>query len=187
MRSTWKLRILVLAACFGGAIVSHAAGPVYEVNTTNDGADVAPGDGMCDADPTPAVQCTLRAAFTEASFRPSPGSEEALVKLQALTYKLTLGIGVPDDFRNGDLYATGKLRVEGAGMNATVIDANLIDRFLEADAAFDVTLVDLRIVNGRSGAHGKGGAIRSLGKLTLIRCFLAFHRTVDDEGGAIAA
>jgi hypothetical protein len=181
-----KLRVFILASCFAGAIAAHAAGPVYQVNTANDGADVAPGDGICDADPTPAVQCTLRAAFTEASFRANPGVEEAVVKLQALTYKLTIGAGVPDDFRNGDLYATGKLRVEGAGMNATVIDANMVDRFLEADAASDVTLVDLRIVNGRPGSHGKGGAIRSLGKLTLIRCFVALNQTVADDGGAIA-
>lgn len=43
-----------------------------EVNTNQDGADLDPSDGACDAAATAGLQCTLRAAIAEANARPGP-------------------------------------------------------------------------------------------------------------------
>src|SRR5262245_14668351 len=44
------------------------AGRIFIVNTTNDGVDTSPGDGLCDTDiNTPGEQCSLRAAIMEAN------------------------------------------------------------------------------------------------------------------------
>src|SRR6476659_9272892 len=52
----------------------QVAGRIFIVNTTNDGVDVAPGDGLCDTDiNTPGEQCSLRAAIIEANA--SPGDD----------------------------------------------------------------------------------------------------------------
>ena len=67
-------RLLVLRARLGSLVLLSAlvAGPVqaatFTVNSTGDGDAVAPiNDGICDADATAAVVCTLRAALTEAN------------------------------------------------------------------------------------------------------------------------
>ncbi len=63
----WRARLgsLVLLSALVAGPVQAAT---FTVNSTGDGDAVAPiNDGICDADATAAVVCTLRAALTEAN------------------------------------------------------------------------------------------------------------------------
>ena len=44
---------------------------VFYVNSAADKVDINPGDGICDADPGAATECTLRAAVMEANALPN--------------------------------------------------------------------------------------------------------------------
>jgi hypothetical protein len=85
------------------------------------------------------------------------------------------------------------VKVQGAGRSKTTLDGNHIDRLLSIGAGSDVKFYDLTIIGGRPNAlnthtaagGGKGGAIYSLGSLTIVRCFLADNITGSEPGGAI--
>ncbi len=60
---------MVLALSLSGfrAVEPAQAASPFAVDSTGDGPDVNHGDGVCDADPTAATTCTLRAAIEEAN------------------------------------------------------------------------------------------------------------------------
>jgi hypothetical protein len=103
-------------------------------------------------------------------------ADDVTIQLQAKVYKLTLPIGAVDDQRNGDLNLNGNVRIQGLGMDRSIIDANAVDRAIFVGRNAFVTLADLTIQGGRppTGAGrtgvGNGGGIYSEGALSLERC-----------------
>src|SRR5690606_35669016 len=99
--------LVVGAMVVATSLSTGAAGAVdFVVGSTADLPDVAPGDGVCDADAGPATVCTLRAAVQEANglandATASPPYDRIFVP--GGTYTLT----IPG--RDEDVAATGDL------------------------------------------------------------------------------
>ncbi|TMB18127.1 MAG: CSLREA domain-containing protein [Deltaproteobacteria bacterium] len=119
---TWTCSILVplLAATITGA---QAA--TFTVDTTTDGVDAVPGDGVC---ATAAGACSLRAAVQEANALEGPDT----IDLPAGTYVLTLAGPAEDESASGDLDVHETLTITGAGAATTVIDGNRASGVIEA-------------------------------------------------------
>lgn len=154
------------------------------MNAFDDGRDAAPGDGACASDDVGVEgRCTLRSAVTEANASPGP---DAIV-LDVGTYRLTLGSPFegPDDLAEdtGDLDATEELRITGAGVDASIVDAEAIDRVLHVAPGVPVSLAGLTLRGGDAGA-GRGGGVLVLGALTLGTARVVESRAA--EGGGIA-
>jgi hypothetical protein len=181
-------RLVLLAMLASATLPLGAAGPVYNVNATEDAPDNS-YDGVC---ATAQGHCTVRAAFMEAGFGPNPSGEEVTVNIPAGLYKLTLPTGsYPDDPQAGDLNLAGKVKVQGAGRDKTILDANHINRLLKIASGADVKLYDLTVQGGRPPdvndypQNGRGGGIYSEGSLALVRCSVTDNVTVSAHGGGI--
>ncbi|MCU0668589.1 MAG: hypothetical protein MUF70_04470, partial [Myxococcota bacterium] len=59
LRAACVFTVLVLIAALGPEPTRAA---IFVVTTSADAEDFSPGDGSCDANQSPAVSCTLRAA-----------------------------------------------------------------------------------------------------------------------------
>src|SRR5688572_8248270 len=136
MRTVRNLLVILVVAL---AAPSYAA--EYTVETTADGADPIPGDGVCDDG---LGNCTLRAAIQTANA--NAGSDDVI--LPAGLYVLTLkrDTDLPDD-QTGDLDVTGSdLTITGAG-NAVPcegVGCTCIDGKKGKDRVFDVSGPELR-------------------------------------------
>jgi CSLREA domain-containing protein len=189
--SGWKGRIRVIGFSVAGVLLlatSAWAQVIFTVNTTDDGADINPGNGICStvAPPAPPV-CTLRAAVTEANRAPNLG---AIIKLPAsvVPYKLQIFPYDTDGEDNGDLnllipagYSPGTTQIIGDGAATTIIDANGIDRVASIDGGRTLSLTGLTLRNGFT--LGEGGAIYNHGALTLNR--VTIESSLAQFGGAI--
>ena len=127
---------IVLAIAFATLTFVHltqtALASTFEVNSTADAVDIAPGDGECE---TAAGECTLRAAIQEANAR---GGHD-VINVPAGTYVLTLapdpdapelpeveGITCVQPLSgdsDGDLDITCPITITGAGAGTTIIEA----------------------------------------------------------------
>jgi CSLREA domain-containing protein len=175
--------VLALAAS-----VARAAAPVFTVNTTEDAVDAAI-DGVC---ATSNGTCSLRAAIMEVNHRQDGGNTEATIVLPAGTYLLTLPRGGADGESDGDLDIDGYVRITGAGWDATIVDANHVDRAFKVLPGSLVTLANLRVQGGRPnrGTRDDGGGIRNEGGLRLERCLVRDNQAVngsESDGGGIAS
>jgi hypothetical protein len=155
--------------------------PVFisqRVDVFSDGADVAPGDGDCDAG---GGACTLRAAIQEANLRPGPDR----IVLGPGTYTLSIpGVG-EDAALTGDLDLGGQLSIVGAGPDLTIIDGGGLDRVFDDRASFN-DLSNLSIVNGSvtgSFPDGLGGGVRILAQASIRNCSITQNEAY--EGGGI--
>jgi CSLREA domain-containing protein len=103
------------------ALPTSAAGATFVVNSTVDGLDAAPGDGVCAmADGA----CSLRAALQEANVL--TGSH--VITLPAGVYTLT----IPGPLGGGSLeIVSGPITINGAGAATTIIEANQIDHIID--------------------------------------------------------
>ncbi|MBN8726711.1 MAG: hypothetical protein J0H15_03285 [Xanthomonadales bacterium] len=143
---------------------AHAE-PVFTVDSTLDQIDADPGDGVC---ATAAGTCTLRAAIMQANRVSGIG---ATIRVPSGVYTLTRPRTAAGGELDGDLdittQASGQpfIRIIGDGSASTIIDANQIDRVLTIQPWRVVTLQGLTLRNGH--VDGDGGAIESLGHLTL--------------------
>jgi len=158
MRAACVLAFLILTAAFGSEPARAAA---FAVTSIADGVDLSPGNGICDADPTPAVTCTLRAAVQEANALAGDDS----ISLPAGTYALTLA-GLEDVAASGDLDVTSTIVIEGAGAGLSVVDQTTADRVLEVWFAGDLVLSGVTLRGGDAGTE-LGGGIRNLGLVSL--------------------
>lgn len=153
-----SVRLVVFAALAvtGPAFASFPAD--FVVDTTMDGADMAPGDGVC-ADMTGA--CTLRAAVQESN---AEGGSHVISLQPGLTYTLEIGGAGEDMGMTGDLDVTSMIRVQGAG---AVVDAAGLDRAFDVFVGGSLWLQDLQISNGYVFAES-GGGVRNAGDLRAI-------------------
>jgi hypothetical protein len=108
LRRTSLALLAIMMACAFAAGPAHAA--TFTVNSTSDLSDLTPGDGICDADETPAVECTLRAAVQETNALNDIAPSHT-INLPAGTYSVL----------NGPLVVTWNLDLVGAGTRSTFI------------------------------------------------------------------
>jgi CSLREA domain-containing protein len=187
-----RTALFVVLAC---ALAAPAwAGGGISVNTTLDGADPNPGDGICN-DGTGA--CTLRAAVQTANAVAGPDT----VNLPAGVYELTLkrDTDLPDA-ATGDLDVTTPIDVVGAG-NASPcegVGCSVIDAKGGKDRAFDVSttgelgLANLGVRNGKApkddinpvqiSQEVSGGLIRVAGELETENVTVERGSSPDDGG-----
>lgn len=168
-----SVRSAVAATGLGSLLFAVASGADdFDVTRTDDPIPVA-----C----VSAGDCSLREAVIAANTL--GGANRVL--LPPGTYILTLAGAAEDLGATGDLDCdTGDLEFRGLGATPadTVIDATgLGDRILDLLGFCDARILDLTL---RGGTETDGGAIRSVGELTIRRA--VFDRnTATDDGGAI--
>lgn len=100
-KATWTKKALVSAALMAAFAVGLPAVPAqasttYVVNSAGDGADLDPNDGVCDADPLGAFECTLRAAIQEAN--DTPGADTINFNLPLGNSSIRPNSGLPSIF-----------------------------------------------------------------------------------------
>ena len=135
-----------------------------------DGADLSPGDGVCNVAGHPAgvAQCTLRAAIQEINV-----AGTGMVTLQGASFAVTLG----------EIEVTGQALVLGYSPAVQAIDAGGASRIFSVPAGGVLTLQRVALANG--SASELGGAIYgSGGNVALLEC--AVEGSVAAAGGAIA-
>lgn len=167
-----RLRLLLGILPLVGAALLVAPAPVaqaasFTVNTTSDGADLLPGDGVCDASAQAGEQCTLRAAIQTANA--TAGADT--ISLPSGTYTLTIAGTGEDNGATGDLDITRPLTINSTGATSPIIDGSQLDRVIDiSDPSFvgtAVTISNVVIQNGRIDDSGGGILIRAGGNLTL--------------------
>jgi CSLREA domain-containing protein len=173
-------RLVLLALTLGALLGSPVHAALFRVNSVADDVDAAPGDGAC---ATAGGACTLRAAVQEANALAGPDR----IRVPAGTYPLTrTAVAAEDGAVTGDLDLRGRLRVIGAGENATIIDADAV-----SDGAFDVlgqarvTIAKLTVRNGYRPWGGGAIATATSSKTSLKR--LVIESNAGEVGGGINA
>lgn len=150
-------------------------GLVFNVTTTVDGSDAAPGDSACEV-AAGAGDCSLRAAIDESN---AQSGVQVTVSVPAGTY--TLGGGVDDTNQGGDLDINRNVTVAGTA-GVVVIDAAGNDRAIDNRAVLKLSAVTVR--NGRSAEDG-GGVRNIAGSLELIGSTVS-NNASGGSGGGIA-
>lgn len=162
---TRYLRILRLAGllCLVMLYAQPSTAVTLVVDSTTDAVDAAPGNGAC-ADA--AGNCTLRAAIMEANAL--TGADE--VTLPAGVYTIAIPGASEDGCLTGDFDVTdttGHLTITGAGIDATFIDANYLDRVFDNLAGVSLSVHQATVRNGGNGAWGAAFQNVNLAQLTL--------------------
>lgn len=124
------------------------------VNNTADLPDAAIGDGICATAPGNG-SCTLRAAIQETNARPGPDH----IILPTGTHALSIPGRGEDQAATGDLDINGDLVLEGAGVDATVVDGSGLDRVLQVASAVWVELHSLTLRGGSVSPNSGGGVL----------------------------
>src|SRR5258708_27679594 len=107
---------LRVAPLFLAASVAAAADHTFTVNTTADGVDANPGDGVC---ATSGGLCTLRAAVMESNHTAS-GTVEIIVPANANPYVLAVLPTGSDGEESGDLNVDRDVTITGGGAAHTI-------------------------------------------------------------------
>lgn len=171
-----RLPLALLAA----SLTARSA--TFNVNSTADALDAAPGNGACAA---AGGACTLRAAVMEANAL--AGSHT--INVPAGLYLLTLpGVGEAAAAQ-GDLDVTGDVTIAGSGPAGSIVDGGGLERVFEINGTARISGLTIR--NGAAvsagipiyGANFLGGLVQNLGTLTLTNCALEGGRA--NAGGAI--
>jgi CSLREA domain-containing protein len=190
-RLGWKLAALIF--CLTGTIIENAPraqAQDFVVNSTGDGTDVNPGDGICSTGNSlpsqPGVtECTLRAAIVEANNR--AGAHK--IAVPAGTYNLTNSYPCPASSGGVHLHycMTGQMNIVGAGAGQTILDGGQIDRVIFVGATGNVQVSGVTVQNGfQQGGNfdsGGGGGIANLGRLTVSDSVVTNDRSFVGGGG----
>lgn len=173
-----RIRLLVCAVAL--LLGSTAGAATFRVNDASDAVDAAPGDGAC---ATAGATCTLRAAVQEANAL----AGEDRIRVPEGTYALSIAGAFENAGATGDLDVTGRLRIVGAGPDATIVDANGLDRVLDVQAGARVTLVRLAVRGGKASNTEIGGGIHTgtNSRLVLKRVLVESNEAL--VGGGIGA
>ncbi|MFQ5967888.1 MAG: choice-of-anchor Q domain-containing protein, partial [Acidimicrobiia bacterium] len=168
------LMVLASQAVVG---VAPAFAATFNVDSTADAVDAAPGDGIC---ATGGGQCTLRAAIQEANALAGADT----INIPAGTYTLTIAGPGEDAAATGDLDLSSVLTLTGAGASSTIIDGGALDRVFEVSGGSSIVVSDVTI---RNGAVDLGAGVRvTSASLTLDRTVFTAN-AASDRGGAIHA
>ncbi len=135
------------AAALGLAITLAATPATAATITVNTSDDEINGDGDC------SLREAIRAANMDTAVDACPpgvGADEIFVP--AGSYLLTIEGRAEDAAASGDLDITSDLTLTGAGADATVIDANGLDRVFHVDPAGQGIAATIRGVTMRGGA-----------------------------------
>lgn len=176
------LWLLAIAALLTGLNLQlsemRAYATMITVNTTADSVDVSPGDGVC-ADGNGA--CSLRTAVQEANAL----AGDDMIVLPAGVYVLTI-VGASEDLgASGDLDIADNLTINGAGIEATILDGGQVDRVLHVLEGSKVQVNAVTVRNGRTpdGDNGEdGGGIANAGELLLSDCQVTSNATGNGVG-----
>jgi hypothetical protein len=97
------------------------------------------------------------------------------------------GASAENENASGDLDIDKDLIIRGAGAEATIVDADGVDRvFHVLNSGANVIIEDLAVRNGRLiAAAAEGGGVLNLAELTLRRCEIAGNEAV--LGGGVAS
>lgn len=173
---------LGLASGLAPGAAARAAEPApsapfaFTVNSSADGADPAPSDGVCS---TAEGTCTLRAALGATNPAPASGGTAA-----PPTVTVTLPAGTIQLVGKALAAADGAtVTVTGAGRDATVIDASEVER------AFDVTggaltLADLTITGGTNPVDG-GAVVAARDSAVTLRSVTVQDASSEGDGAAV--
>ena len=174
--------LIALAPPVGGGAAQKltAAPPTFVVNSLLDRPDENPGDGVCKAE-GPGQACTLRAAIMEANHTPDGG---ASVSLPGGHFTLTIPPELEDVETTGSLNITARMSLNGAGPEASIIDAAGLDTVLVVKAQ-GVIVTGVTLTNGMTAGKGSGGGLVNRGGLALNNCQVAGNGA-GDAGGGIA-
>lgn len=150
--------------------LSLSASPVYTVTKTADTAD-----GVCDVD------CSLREAVSASNG--TPGA----VLIPAGAYTITLA-GAEDLNASGDLDIRAGMGLYGAGANATIVNANDLDRVLHIDPAnletHSIMVADLTLTNGAVTGDG-GGVVATNSDFTSLGHVAVSDNVASGNGGGV--
>jgi CSLREA domain-containing protein len=148
--------------CDVGAVEAAVAPPIV-VNTSVDGDDVAPGNGLCEMT-AGTGDCSLRAAISETN---ADADVDELAIASGVDPVLTIAGQGERQNATGDLNVVDSLVVEG---NGATVDGNDLDRviygFDDSGDDFVLELHDL-VVTGGKLPGGRGGGILVEGALVL--------------------
>ena len=181
------LVIPVLAISFIIAASTNAA--TFNVTTTNDTLDAAPGDGFC-ADTGTA--CSLRAAIGEAN---ALAGDDTII-LPPGTYTQTLAAANDDANLGGDWDITSVMTIRGSGEFSCALEAaaspgTATERVINVRSGGDLTLARVMVRNGAFTGHGtfltSGAGIQNNGILTLDNVIVRDNRITANNGFAYGA
>jgi len=142
-------------------------------------ADGAGNPADCPADGSCAGTCSLRDAVLAANAH--GGADEIRLKAGTYTIAGTTADRGEDAAAKGDFDITDDVVIEGAGVKATVVDADHIDRIFDIRGLHTVSIRKLKLINGEPGAQG--GGISSLGRLTVQDASIEDCTAVNNGGG----
>lgn len=174
------------------AWLTPALAVTFHVTSTADKVDINPGDGICDADPGSASECTLRAAIMEANALPNvPGTPPGYDQIGIYSGTYTLGIAGRDEdaAASGDLDITETVGIFGQTPNRPVIDGAGLDRVFDflADGILNDVIVQGGSATG-SGIHGTGGGARCFGGTVLyVLDTIVKNNSASEMGGGLHA
>ena len=147
----------------------------FTVNNTGDGADFAPGNGVCETAAGNGI-CTLRAAIQEANALTACSPMTITI---TATGTITLGSTLPG-------IARSNLTISGPGADQLTVSGNNAVAVLQINsAAANVTLSGLTIANGRiTNSTGAGLQNFSNGAVTLNNLAFTGNQTITGGDGA---
>jgi CSLREA domain-containing protein len=140
----------------------------HVVNTLEDAADAAPGDGLC---ATSTGRCSLRAAIAEANSQ--PGAQTIALGAETYIVSPTLSIASP-------------LTLVGLGAGRTTLAGGGADRVIIVTGGHAVTLEGLAITGGNT--NGSGGGLSTIaGNLTMTGVQISGNYAAIGGGGLYVA
>lgn len=159
----------------------HSRAVTFNVDTTDDALDAAPGDGQC---ATSSHECSLRAAIQESNAVPGKDT----IFLDAGTFTITRNGSDEDLALTGDFDITDDLDIKGQGPTLTIVDADGLDRVFHCDPGDPLTTHDVRISGLRiaGGSVGLGGGGVD-GSCDLSLTNVSLRNNVSGGGGAVSA
>ncbi len=184
----WVPLPLLLLVAAASAVTARGADHTFTVNTTADGVDANPGDGVC---ATSGGLCTLRAAIMESNHTFS-GTVDVVVPANANPYVLTIIPSGTDDETSGALHVNRDVRILGGGAAKTILDGNGTDRVLivtSANGGYSgwtenglLFVSDLTIRNGSTSGPGGGIYDHEDVDVVVLRCVVTGNTAASGGG-----
>ncbi len=147
-----------------------------------DSVDSQPGDGFC---ANSSGACSLRAAIMESNSLSGADS----IYVPSGTYQITLATTNENQSIDGDLDILDSVTIFGQNRDATIIDANGVDRVFhirdpDKKGTIDVTIRDLTITGGQSKDFvSNGGGINNEGSYLIISNVIIEGNSANSGGG----